>query len=55
MIPEDLFALAEDALLHRIRLSYEALAEGQTGAEVLRSLLNDFGAASATNGRAVHA
>ncbi len=55
VIPEDLFALAEDALLHRMRLSYEALAEGQTGAEVLRSLLNDFGAASATNGRAVHA
>ncbi len=51
VIPEDLFALAEDTLLHRMRLSYEALAEGYTGSEVLRSLLDDFGAA-ATNGRA---
>jgi MoxR-like ATPase len=54
VIPEDLFALAEDALLHRMRLSYEALAEGQTGAGVLRSLLEDFGTAAATNGRAAH-
>jgi len=52
VIPEDLFALAEDTLLHRMRLSYEALAEGQTGVGVLRSLLNDFGAAATTNGRA---
>jgi MoxR-like ATPase len=50
VIPEDLFALAEDALLHRMRLNYEALAEGQTGARVLRSLLNDFGAVSSRNG-----
>ncbi len=50
VIPEDLFALAEDAMLHRMRLSYEALAEGQSGVAVLRSLLNDFGAIS-TNGR----
>jgi uncharacterized protein (DUF58 family) len=28
VVPEDLFALAEDVVLHRIRLSYEALAEG---------------------------
>jgi len=52
VIPEDLFALAEDTLLHRMRLSYEALAEGHTGVGVLRSLLNDFGAAATTNGRA---
>jgi MoxR-like ATPase len=52
VIPEDLFALAEDTLLHRMRLNYEALAEGQTGIGVLRSLLEDFGAAAATNGKA---
>ncbi len=51
VIPEDLYALAEDTLLHRMRLSYEALAEGYSGADVLRSLLDDFGAAAATNGR----
>jgi MoxR-like ATPase len=28
-IPEDLFALAEDVMLHRMRLSYEALADGR--------------------------
>ncbi len=31
VIPEDLFALAEDVMLHRMRLTYEALADGQTG------------------------
>ena len=30
VIPEDLFALAEDVILHRMRLTYEALAEGRT-------------------------
>ena len=43
VIPEDLFALAEDTMLHRIRLTYEALAEGITGQQMLRWLLNDFG------------
>lgn len=41
-VPEDLFALSEDVLLHRIRLKYEALAEGLTGAIVLRKLLSDL-------------
>nr|WP_264513993.1 MoxR family ATPase [Luteolibacter rhizosphaerae] len=36
VVPEDLFALAEDVMLHRIRLTYEALAEGKTAAAVLR-------------------
>jgi MoxR-like ATPase len=31
VMPEDLFALAEDVMLHRMRLKYEALAEGVTG------------------------
>jgi MoxR-like ATPase len=41
VLPEDLFALAEDAVLHRIRLNYEALADGKSGASVLRSLLHE--------------
>lgn len=52
VIPEDLFALAEDAMLHRMRLTYEALAEGLTGSQVLRSLLDDFGASPGQNGHA---
>jgi MoxR-like ATPase len=43
VVPEDLYALAEDVLLHRMRLNYEALAEGLTGSDVLRSLLDEFG------------
>jgi MoxR-like ATPase len=43
VIPDDLFALAEDVLLHRIRLNYEALAEGRTPASVLQELLTDLG------------
>jgi len=44
VIPEDLFALAEDVILHRIRLNYEALADGFTGEQVLRDLLHELGA-----------
>jgi MoxR-like ATPase len=43
VIPEDMYAMAEDVMLHRMRLTYEALAEGHTGASVLRELLDDFG------------
>ena len=43
VVPEDLFALAEDVMLHRIRLNYEALADGLTGADVLQILLRDLG------------
>jgi MoxR-like ATPase len=52
VIPEDLFALAEDTLLHRMRLTYEALAEGISGPEVLRSLLHEFGGGAGANGQA---
>ena len=31
MTPEDLFDLAGDVLVHRIRVSYEASAAGHTG------------------------
>jgi MoxR-like ATPase len=41
VVPEDLFALAEDVILHRIRLNYEALADGHTAKGVLESLLRD--------------
>src|SRR5262245_66649849 len=57
VIPEDLFALAEDVILHRTRLSYEALADGRTGHDVLSEILGPFGASHAaprarSNGRA---
>jgi MoxR-like ATPase len=42
-LPEDLYALAEDVLLHRIRLTYEALAEGVHTATVLRGIIADVG------------
>ncbi|HYE97453.1 MAG TPA: MoxR family ATPase, partial [Planctomycetota bacterium] len=42
-VPEDLFALAEDVVLHRIRLTYEALAEGRSGAKVLQEILERIG------------
>jgi MoxR-like ATPase len=38
--PEDLFDLAEDVLLHRIRLRYEAVARGRRSADVLREILD---------------
>lgn len=50
VVPEDLFALAEDVLLHRVRLTYEALADGRSGPEVLREILSPYGAA-VSNGR----
>jgi MoxR-like ATPase len=43
VVPEDLFALAEDVVLHRIRLSYEALAEGQKAGKVLEDVLKKLG------------
>ena len=38
-VPEDLFALAEDVLLHRMRLTYQAMAEGLTAQHVLRQIM----------------
>jgi len=49
-VPEDLFALAEDVMLHRMRLKYEAVAEGQNGRDVLQELLRSFGHSSERNG-----
>lgn len=42
VIPEDMFALADDVMLHRMRLSYEALADGHTASSILKSILNDY-------------
>ena len=56
--PEDLFALAEDVMLHRMRLTYEALADGLTGVGVLREILGRFGAPvglASRNGHHSHA
>lgn len=41
-IPEDLFALADDVVLHRMRLRYEALAEGRRSGDVLKSILESL-------------
>jgi MoxR-like ATPase len=43
VVPEDLFQLAEDVVLHRMRLTYEALAEGQKPAKVLEEILRKLG------------
>jgi MoxR-like ATPase len=43
VVPEDLFALSEDVLLHRMRLTYEALAEGVTGKDVLTEIVSELG------------
>lgn len=48
VVPEDMYALAEDVILHRIRLNYEALADGLTGESVLRQIMNEMGITPAT-------
>ena len=45
VVPEDLYALAEDVLLHRIRASYEALAEGRDTGVILEEMLGELGRA----------
>ena len=41
-VPEDLFALAEDVLLHRMRLTYQAMAEGLTAQQILRQIMAEM-------------
>ncbi|HRV82796.1 MAG TPA: MoxR family ATPase, partial [Planctomycetota bacterium] len=41
VVPGDLFALAEDVILHRIRPTYEALAEGRQASQVLQEILGE--------------
>ena len=50
VIPDDLFALSEDVILHRIRLNYEALARGMTGESVLQEMLSEIGGTQSKNG-----
>lgn len=47
VVPEDMYALAEDVILHRIRLNYEALADGLTGPSVLASIMKEMGLTAA--------
>jgi MoxR-like ATPase len=42
VVPDDLYALAPDVILHRIRLTYEALADGLSGDDVLQDILHDL-------------
>lgn len=42
VVPDDLYALADDVMLHRIRLNYEALADGHTTQSVLQGILREF-------------
>ncbi len=42
VVPDDLYELADDVMLHRIRLNYEALADGHTGHSVLQGILKEF-------------
>ena len=53
MIPEDLFALAEDVILHRVRLTDESLADGMTGPAVLREILGPYSGTASKNGEAL--
>lgn len=45
VIPEDLYALAEDVILHRIRATYEALADGRDTRAIMEEMLGEMGAA----------
>ncbi|MEL7496209.1 MAG: AAA family ATPase [Planctomycetota bacterium] len=48
VVPEDMYALAGDVILHRIRLNYEALADGLTGEIVLENIMREMGLTAAT-------
>jgi len=42
VVPEDLFCLAEDVIIHRVRLNYEAIADGITGRQLLDDLVGSI-------------
>ena len=42
VVPEDLFALGEDVVLHRVRLRYSAVARGVELRDVLEEILKDI-------------
>ena len=41
VVPADLYALSEDVILHRIRPTYEALAEGKQSMDILQEILGE--------------
>ena len=41
VVPEDLFSLAEDVVLHRVRLTYEAVARGVSVRGVLEEIMSE--------------
>jgi MoxR-like ATPase len=51
VVPDDLFALAEDVFLHRMRLNYAALADGRSGQGVLREILHELAGTPSRNGQ----
>jgi MoxR-like ATPase len=51
VVPDDLFALAEDVFLHRMRLNYAALADGRTGQGVLHEILHELAGQPGTPSR----
>lgn len=53
VVPEDLYALAEDVVLHRIRLNYESLADGLTGPQVLQDILTEVSGQKIASRKAV--
>lgn len=42
VVPEDMFALAEDVILHRIRLTYESVARGIHARSVLEEIMREL-------------
>ena len=42
VVPDDLYALAPDVMLHRMRPTYEALADGKRTDDVLQEILHDL-------------
>jgi MoxR-like ATPase len=41
VVPEDLFSLAEDIVLHRVRLTYESVARGVSIRDVLEEIMSE--------------
>jgi MoxR-like ATPase len=50
VVPDDLYALAEDVMLHRMRLNYAALADGKAPAKVLKDILHELSDGKASRG-----
>jgi MoxR-like ATPase len=42
VVPEDMISLAEDVILHRIRLTYESVARGVSARDVLDDIMREL-------------